>query len=158
MPVHSSSTTTGRLPVIAIVDDDPADVHALRHAFKIIGFDVSFVVISSGVEFVDSLEDMFCDEASPNRPDLVFLDINMPIMNGLETLRTLRLQKSGRKLPIIMYSTSSDHSDIERAYELGANSFVVKPHSLAGLKALAEKARMFWFDAASLPTRPPVLS
>lgn len=150
-------STRGLQPVIAIVDDDPADVHALKHAFKNIGDDINFVVSTSGTEFLDQLDAIAKSSDVPS-PDLVFLDINMPGLTGFETLAQLRQRSRGKTIPVIIYSTTNEQTDVERAYELGANSFVVKPSSLMGLRQLATRAAAFWFQSASLPSKPPVMN
>lgn len=144
-------------PIIAIVDDDPADVHALKHAFKNIGDDVVFIVAKSGMEFLEQLQELIVSEGC-SLPDLIFLDINMPGMTGFETLTQLRKRNEAKTLPVIIYSTTNEKTDVERAYALGANSFVVKPSSLNGLHQLAERAAAFWFKSASLPTKPPIIN
>ena len=83
-------------------------------------------------------------------PDLILLDINMPGMNGFDVLSFLRSRKEGRCLPIVMLTTSSSKEDITKAYELGANAYMVKPASLDGMKSLARTFEAFWVSTAEV--------
>ncbi|HET6252931.1 MAG TPA: response regulator [Puia sp.] len=71
-----------------------------------------------------------------NKPDVIFLDINMPVMNGWECLRKLKGSSSYNSIPIIMYSTSSAKKDIDMAYSLGAMAFLTKPEDLMELSKI----------------------
>lgn len=144
-------------PLIVMVDDDPADVHALRHAFKSIGADIAFRAVDSGAELLQ-LMDTAKAKSDSDQPDLVFLDINMPGLNGFETLEKLRRRDDSRQIPVLIYSTSHDPGEVARAYELGANSYIVKPNSLVGLKQLAQRTSEYWFGAVSLSNKPPVVN
>jgi len=154
---HANTIGRRSQPLIAIVDDDPADVHALKHAFKNVGDDVDFLVSDSGSDFINKLDAIYSG-SDQLCPDIVFLDINMPGMTGFDTLAHLRQQKHGKTVPIIIYSTTTEKSDVEKAYELGANCFVTKPSSLSGLRELVQRLTDFWFQSASLPSRAPVIN
>ncbi|RYY91824.1 MAG: response regulator [Chitinophagaceae bacterium] len=76
-------------------------------------------------------------EASPVLPDLIVLDLNMPIMDGRETLRALRAAPEWKHIPVCILSTSSAHFDVRNAYDDGANLFLVKPLDFRSLQELA---------------------
>lgn len=86
-------------------------------------------------------------------PDILFLDLNMPVKNGLECLRLLREESKFDMLPIIIYSTSASSSDIDEAYAGGANYFAVKPYSLDDITTLVIK--LIRMGRANLITQPP---
>lgn len=72
-------------------------------------------------------------------PDILFLDINMPVKNGLECLQLLRQDRKYDEIPIIIYSTSVSQTDIDRAYEHGANYFIVKPNAIDDIANMVKK-------------------
>ena len=72
----------------------------------------------------------------PEKPDVIFLDINMPVMDGWECLRRLKEDSDYRHIPVIMYSTSSARKDVEKAYNLGAFTFLTKPESMRELSKI----------------------
>ena len=87
-------------------------------------------------------------------PDLLFLDINMPVKNGLECLQLLRQDSKYDQLPIIIYSTSARKTDIDKAYQTGANYFLIKPSALDDLTGMVKKLYAMGKDALlSIPPR-----
>ena len=72
-------------------------------------------------------------------PDIVFLDINMPGMSGIECLKNIRAEKKYQMLPIIIYSTSNNRVNIQEAYENKANYYIIKPYSIQGIMKALEK-------------------
>jgi CheY-like chemotaxis protein len=86
-------------------------------------------------------------------PDVILLDLNMPNMDGFEVLAELKSAPRLRRVPIVVFSTSDDQGDIDRAYEQGANSYVVKPARLDELKHSLALVAGYWATAARLPSR-----
>jgi DNA-binding response OmpR family regulator len=87
---------------------------------------------------------MYSNRSEHPMPILLLLDINMPLVSGLEVLEWVRSQKALRGVPALMLSSSSQASDIRRAYELGANGYLVKPSALAKLLSMVEAVRDYW--------------
>lgn len=85
----------------------------------------------NGVELFEFLSKYY-----PDKPDVIFLDINMPIMNGWECLRKLKDNSVYKSIPIIMYSTSSARRDIDLAYKLGVQLFLTKPEDFRELSSI----------------------
>ena len=85
------------------------------------------------------------------RPGLVFLDLNIPKISGLELLRTIRGDDQLKGVPVIVLSSSADHGDVERAYELHVNAYVRKPVDLVGFQDLMHSVERFWFRSCRLP-------
>jgi CheY-like chemotaxis protein len=77
--------------------------------------------------------------SSPPLPHLIFLDINMPVINGLQCLQQLK-QTEFRDIPVIMYSISSRMEDIDACYETGAHHYIIKPHAFSNFKATITQA------------------
>ena len=75
---------------------------------------------------------------------MILLDINLPGMNGFEILQHLRTKTQYKHVPVIMFTSSDDKSDIEKSYEYGANAYLIKPDSLGTLKEVLEDTFNFW--------------
>jgi CheY-like chemotaxis protein len=111
--------------VLLCVDDDPDDVELFKDAVKIINHNWTCVAAFNGDEALKMLRTF--------TPDYIFLDINMPVMDGKETLRNLRIDRRLKTVPIHILSTSDSKAEIEICRVLGATSFLVKPNSFEGL-------------------------
>lgn len=115
---------------ILLVDDDADDRLFFREAMEEINFDTRVSIVNDGDQMMDYL-----NQTENHLPDMIFLDINMPVKNGLECLRELRANNKFKDLLIIMYSTSGAEKDIEEAYRCGANIYLKKPGDFIQLKA-----------------------
>jgi two-component system response regulator len=111
--------------VILLVDDNADDVTLTLWAFGRSGIRNPVIVARDGVEAVEFL--LPSDDRPPLRPAIVLLDINMPRMNGLTTLKTLRAAPATRLLPVIMLAGSAQDRDIINSHQYGANSYLAKP-------------------------------
>jgi two-component system response regulator len=109
---------------ILLVEDNSADVELTLRAFKSNRLSNKIHVARDGVE---ALEFLFGDEGAANQLCVVLLDVKMPRMDGLEVLRRMRLDGRTRHLPVVMMTSSSEESDRVASYDLGANSYIVKP-------------------------------
>src|SRR6201989_3510630 len=105
-----------------LADDDPDDVEMFREALLIIDPSIVFYHVQDGRGVLDILRDKDIE-----KPDIIFLDINMPIMNGWECLASLKQYESYRSIPVFIYSTASHIKEVERAIEMGAVCFFTKP-------------------------------
>lgn len=117
---------------IFIVDDDPDDQASIKEALAGILNNYRVTIANNGVECIQLLSQGF-------QPDLVFLDLNMPIKNGMECLREIQENRLVKDVPVVVYSTSSRPTDIESARKWGARFYMVKPNSGAGLVWLLER-------------------
>ena len=118
MGTKKSFTNNIKLHVF-IADDDPEDIDFFKLALQEIAKDVKLTVAKNGLELLDFLKVVI--------PDIIFLDINMPAMNGLDCLAQIRKQQSLDMVPVIIYSTAASKADIYKSYILGANRFIKKP-------------------------------
>lgn len=114
------------------VDDDPEDVELFQDAVKIIDGNFTCIVASNGCEALRTLSSLV--------PDYIFLDINMPIMDGKETLMNIRGDKRFHAVPVCILSTSTNNREADICRRLGANRWMVKPNSfeelIAGLRVV----------------------
>jgi two-component system response regulator len=94
------------------------------------------------------------DEQTACRPDLILLDLNMPGMDGRRFLEIIKADERLRSIPVVVLTTSSDTSDIESCYKLGASTYIQKPVSFDGLAKAVSTMKDYWFGIALLPTPP----
>jgi CheY-like chemotaxis protein len=115
---------------ILLIDDDSDDAELFSDAIEELRIDAVVVHFPDGNEALERLR-----EREIPTPDIIFLDINMPQINGWECLREIKMIAHLRKIPIVMYSTSSlDRQGVE-AKDVGANAFLTKPSHFEDLKA-----------------------
>lgn len=112
---------------ICLVDDDNDDRETFRDAFNELHSDNELKTFNNGLEALDYLN------ATEDVPDILFLDLNMPIMGGLEMLEEIRKNGRYKHLSVAIYSTSSAESDIEQTLAAGANIYIIKPASFQTL-------------------------
>lgn len=129
LSVHSAPRS------IYLADDDSDDRDFFTDAIREIDPGVILKVAQDGMELIDNLLAL----SGAELPDFIFLDINMPRKSGLECLEEIRNHKGGlKKVNIVMLSTSSDPQNIQRAMQMGAAFYAVKPSSFEKLKSLLQ--------------------
>lgn len=136
---------------ILLVEDSPSDVLIIREALSEVVFNNNLVVVENGVAAVDYLSCRGSYKGS-QRPDLILLDINLPKKNGREVLSEIKCDPNLKKIPVVVLTTSNSRSDIEDAYQLNANCYVVKPIDFEKFIQVVQSICNFWFNIVSLPT------
>lgn len=125
---------------ILLVDDDEDDREFFADALVGVDLNTQLQQLDNGKSCLDYLR-----QQMENLPNLIFLDLNMPIMNGFECLTEIRKNPLLKDLPIAIYSTSSSDKDIERTFLSGANIYIKKPSSFEDLKkSLTQVIKMNW--------------
>ena len=125
---------------ILLVDDDEDDRQFFADALEGLELNTDLCQLENGKS---CMEYLLAD--TENTPDLVFLDLNMPIMNGFECLEAIRNTPHLKELLVAIYSTSSAERDIEETFEKGANIYIKKPSSFSELKkSLKQVVKMNW--------------
>ena len=119
MVVKSENTDRIRIQTIFIADDDSDDELLFRHALSEVEPTIKLEATKDGNELLSLLQNL--------KPDMLFLDLDMPAKNGLECLKAIRSNPVYVDLPIIVFSSTSRKSNIDVAYEMGANLFFIKP-------------------------------
>jgi CheY-like chemotaxis protein len=112
-----------------LIDDDGDDRALFSEALALVD---PVIICDEAVDGQDALARL--QSASADKPDMIFLDINLPIMNGWQFLTKLKSDETYRNIPVIMYSTSSNERDKHTAGRLGALCFITKPHAFKLLK------------------------
>lgn len=114
-----------------LVDDDVDDVLLFEEVLKEVDKNIRLSSSSNGIEALEFLE-----KNSNNLPRLIFLDLNMPRMDGKECLKSIKQDARFSHLPVIMYTTSSQSRDIEETMILGAVCFITKPSNVNDLRSI----------------------
>ena len=137
---------TVREGVILLAEDDPNDVLLIQRAFQRNLVANPVQVVRDGDEAVAYLSGQapFADRERHPLPVLMLMDLKMPRKSGLEVLEWVRQQPGLKRLPIIVLTSSNQTPDINRAYELGANSYLVKPAGFDSLLDLVKNLDMYW--------------
>jgi CheY-like chemotaxis protein len=140
-------------PVILLVEDSSDDLRLLQHHFNRAGLREPLHTVSDGVEAMSYLlgHGVYAERKRYPQPNLLLIDINMPRVNGLELMSWLRTQPEFEHLIIVALSSSSAQQDINRAYEMGANSYLIKPVSPDELEKLIHAFCQYWITFNRLP-------
>src|SRR5262249_10256931 len=135
------------LPVL-LAEDDDNDVILLETAFRAADISNPLRVTRDGQDAIDYLSGAgkFSDRIGNPLPCLIILDLKMPRRTGIEVLEWLRGCQGLKRIPTVFLSSSAHAYDVERAYELGANGFLVKPASVKARADLARAIKSFWLD------------
>jgi len=139
--------------LILMAEDDADDRLLVQDAFAECGASDTVRFVADGQELVDYLlrRGKYEKPCTSPRPDLILLDLNMPRKDGREALKEIRSHRELRQVPVVVFTTSRADSDIERVYELGANSFITKPAGFDALVTIVTQLTIYWFGTVELP-------
>lgn len=130
-----------------IAEDDPHDIFLLKRALSQASLPIQPRFFEDGEEVLDYLmgRGRFENRKKYPLPHLLLLDVKMPRKSGLDLLRDVRSDPQLRRLIAIMFSSSSEKRDVDRAYDLGANAYLVKPHDSREFVTIMRRIHEFWF-------------
>ena len=139
--------------MILIVDDDENDIFFVKRAFTEINIHCAFQVLKNGQEVVDYLSGHgpYANREQHPLPMMILMDLKMPIMDGFQVLAWLRGRAGIKVIPTIVFSSSDLPTDITRAYELGANSFMTKSVTYDGLLLKLQTLSQYWLEHCKHP-------
>lgn len=142
---------------ILLVEDDENDVMLLQRAFRRASIVNPLQVVRHGDDAVAYLEGSgaFTDREQHPLPVLMLLDLKLPRRTGLEVLQWVKERAGLKKIPIVVLTSSKNDDDVDRAYELGANSYVVKPVSFETLLDLVKSLELYWLVLNERPKLAP---
>jgi len=132
---------------VLIADDDKDDIALIEEAFRRKNINEKLVSVHNGTELLNHL---YSISDSSQWPQIILLDLNMPEKDGRETLIEIKQHASLKKIPVIIYSTTDDRREIKKCYELGANSYVIKPVVLEKLLYTVEMIHAYWNKTATV--------
>ena len=138
---------------ILLVEDREDDVLLIGRAFAAAKLTTPLHVVRDGEEAIEYLEGVgkYSNRAEYPLPQLVLLDLKMPKMGGIEVLRWIKRQPQLKALRVIVLTSSEDISDVNEAYEVGANSFLVKPLEFINYPAMLQTLSKFWLHESQAP-------
>jgi len=140
--------------VILLADDDAEDREMTRKALDTNRLANEFYAVGDGEELLDFLHHRgaYAPPALSPTPGLILLDLNMPKMDGREALAAIKADPTLRRIPVVVMTTSQAEQDISKTYDLGSNSFISKPITLAGLIEVTKVLGQYWFQIVRLPS------
>ena len=142
---------TGNHFDILLVEDNPADVRLTREAFKGSKLQSTLSVVKDGMEAMDFLRNSG-SHVNAGKPDLIFLDLNLPRKDGREVLAEIKADANLKRIPVVVLTTSRAETDIVTSYNLNANCYIVKPADIDQFCEVVLSAEHFWTKTA---TRSP---
>ena len=140
---------------VLYVDDSVSDAKLMQLVFEEAGFPEPLQIAMSGREAIDYLsgDGRYADRDRFPMPVLVLLDLNMPMISGFEILQWIGAHSEFQQFPVVVYSSSSQPSDVERARELGASDYFVKPCLFDKTQELLREIRQKWLSTG-IQNRP----
>ncbi|HTA31545.1 MAG TPA: response regulator [Candidatus Cybelea sp.] len=139
--MHDRNQTT-----VLLVEDDLNDIFLVKRAFKRANLSNPLQVVTDGVEAVQYLigEGRYTDRRAYPMPHLIVMDLKMPRKSGLEVLEWLKKDGIMKRIPVVIVSSCDNPVDINRAYELGANAYMVKPVNFQSVEHLFQSIIHYW--------------
>ncbi len=137
---------------IVVAEDDEDDYLLIAETFKKVEAVGTIHWAKDGEEllnYLDSCENS--DNAQERKTSLIILDLNMPKKDGREALEEIKAHPKRKNIPVVVLTTSQADSDINQAYQLGANSFIQKPFKYADFKYAMETLQKYWLNIVKLP-------
>ncbi len=136
---------------ILIAEDDADDRFLLQKALDELGHsDMKIEFVENGVELLEHLDRIRTNQLGNKYPKFILLDLNMPKMDGREVLKSIKNHEEFKKIPVIIFSTTKNQLEVKRCYDLGANTYIVKPVSFDLLVSKVDQIRTYWLETATL--------
>lgn len=135
---------------LLLVEDNDGDVRLIKEAFKESKVLKDFSVVTDGEQALDYLHKRGSYQSSI-KPDLIILDLNLPKLSGFDVLADIKSAPQLKKIPVIIFSSSTSDSDILRSYDLKANSYVSKPSDFDAFLEAVRNIEEFWLRTVRLP-------
>ena len=144
---------------ILLAEDNPDDVLLIQRAFQKAGLGHVLKVVSDGGEAIEYLSGrgIYADREKYPAPFLLLLDLKMPGTDGFEVLQWVRSEPEIRRMLVVVLTSSDLQEDVDRAYELGANSYLVKPVIFDEMVHLLQRFEAYWTEINRIPSSPGVL-
>ena len=136
------------LPTLALAEDNPDDVFFMKRALKAAEVLNPLIILPNGRQVLEYLggKGPYAERSLYPLPKLLFLDLKLPLLNGFEVLEWIRSRPETRSLAVIILTTSGEYKDINKAYQMGANSFLIKPSGAENLANQMRAMKQFWLD------------
>ena len=139
---------------VLLVEDNVHDAEMTIRALRKVNLANNLVHVKDGEEALDFIfaKGKFADRQESDQPKVILLDIKMPKVDGIEVLKQLKSRESTKTIPIVIMTSSKEEQDIINSYQLGVNSYVVKPVDFEGFARAVSQLGMYWL----LTNQPPL--
>jgi chemotaxis family two-component system response regulator Rcp1 len=139
---------------VLLVEDNPADVDLARESLEGGKLALELSVVADGLQALDFLRRRGAHASAP-RPDLILLDLNLPMKDGREVLAEIKQDDDLKLIPVVVLTSSEAETDVAKTYALGANCYVTKPVGFKAFQEIVRSIESFWFAIVKLPGRGP---
>jgi two-component system response regulator len=138
---------------ILLVEDNAQDAEMVRWALKKEKLADKLMVVNDGAEAIDFLfaQGSYAHRDVDKTPKVIFLDLKLPRLDGLEVLRKIKADEKTRKIPVVMLTSSHEHRDVITSYKLGVNSYVVKPVKAESFDKSVREMGTYWLSINHVP-------
>ena len=139
---------------ILLAEDNPDDIELARRAFQKVNINNNIVVTHDGAETLDYLngQGKYHGRNTEDLPRIIILELKMLKVHGLEVLKYVRENQQTKYIPVIILTSSQDTKDVIRSYELGANSYIVKPINFLKFSEVVQQIVIYWLTLNEQPT------
>jgi CheY-like chemotaxis protein len=148
--MNTTETNPGKPVNILLVEDEPGDVYLTTQALKTAKIRNTVHTVEDGVEAMAFLRQAGQYAQAP-RPDLIFLDLNLPRKDGRQVLAEIKADANLRTIPVVVLTTSKAEEDVFKTYSLHANCYVAKPVDLNQFIGVVQSIQDFWLTVVKLP-------
>jgi len=140
---------------IVIIEDDLNDAELILQVFRKLNLTGQCIFLKDGAEGLDYLltQTRYVNPASRSTPRVVFLDLKLPSIDGIEVLRRMKADERIKRIPVVVWTSSTAEQDLKTAYDLGVNSYVTKPTPFDELTNIVKELIWYWLRVNKLPTR-----
>ena len=151
MAYETGTKVSASRPVL-LVEDNEDDIFFMQRAFRLSGIENALMVAQDGQQALDYLKakGAFADRSRFPLPCIVLLDLQLPLVKGLDVLKWMRSKHEFQTLLVVIVTSSREARDIDSAYRLGANSFLVKPPDEPGLREMVDGIKLYWLTLNQL--------
>ncbi|MBA3664521.1 MAG: response regulator [Bacteroidetes bacterium] len=131
---------------IILVEDNPDDAALTKRAFKTNNISNSLIHLKNGEEALDFIFNggTYDNKTFTHFPKIILLDLKMPKVNGMEVLQRIKSDENTKKIPVVILTSSAEDPDIKKCYELGANSYIVKPVEFENFTKTVVELGLYW--------------
>ncbi len=136
--------------LIIIAEDDADDRFLLSTAFEESGYPGKLSFVENGVVLMEQLNNIVSKKSQAELPGFILLDLNMPLKDGREVLKELKSDIILKKIPVVVFTTTNNEKEVNKCYELGANTYIVKPSGFNELIKTIKQISNYWFETATI--------
>jgi CheY-like chemotaxis protein len=138
---------------ILLIEDDPNDVELIQLALERYNFVNQLDVVTDGEQALSYLHGQTGEPATVTLPRLILLDLKLPKVDGIEVLRAIRCHPHTRELVVVVMTSSAENQDLSICYQLGVNSYIVKPLEFEQFMDVARQVGFYWMMLNQIPSQ-----